>query len=316
MGKKSKAPAPDPRMGEAAMKSAEVGEKYLGFMRDQANTTNRWADEDRTRSKTVFQPVEDQYIKDAIAYDSPARKEAMAAEAVADVRQQGAISRGTTARSLGAVGVNPASGRAMETAARGATAEALAAAGAANGARRAVEATAEGMRGNVINLGKGMAVNPATSMGLSNSAAASGANGAMSGYGQQATILNQDFANRTAQWQGNQSSASALGGAFGQLIGAMPFMASSKEVKENRRPVMGVLDAVREMPVEKWNYKAGEGDGGEHIGTYAEDFTKKTGLGNGKEISVIDAIGVSMGAIKELADKVEAIGQPKKKAAA
>jgi hypothetical protein len=103
-----------------------------------------------------------------------------------------------------------------------------------------------------------------------------------------------------------------IGGALGSIAGL--FM-SSKDAKEKKRPVFGVLDAVKAMPVEKWSYKKGMGDGGEHIGPYAEDFKAKTGLGNGREISVIDAVGVSMGAIKELAAKVDEIGKTKVKAA-
>ncbi|PWB90923.1 hypothetical protein C5688_08655 [Methylocystis sp. MitZ-2018] len=46
-------------------------------------------------------------------------------------------------------------------------------------------------------------------------------------------------------------------------------------------------------------------DEGAHIGTYAQDFQRETGLGDGKSINVIDAIGVAMGAIKELSAKVD-----------
>ena len=310
-----KAPAPDPRIGDAAMKSAELGEKYLEFMRGQADKANAWADEDRARYKGVYQPIEDKYIADAAAYASPERKAAMAAEAVADVRQNSAMARGQGERRLAALGVNPASGRATEAVSRDNASEALAAAGAENLARRQVEATADGMTANVINMGKGMAVNPATSLGLANGAAASGTSGAMGGYGQQGNLLNTQWQQRMAGWEANQGMMGQIGGALGSIVGAMPFM-SYKDSKENKRPVFGVLDAVKAMPVEKWSYKKGMGDGQEHIGPYAEDFKAKTGLGNGREISVIDALGVSMGAIKELAAKVDDIAGAKAKVSA
>jgi hypothetical protein len=311
MGKK-RAPSADPRIGDAAMKSAELGEQYLKFMREQADKANNWADEDRARYKSVYQPVEDKYIADAANYASPERKAAMAAEAVADVRQNSALARGQGERRLAAVGVNPASGRAVETVRRDDASEALAAAGAENLARRQVEATADGMTANVINMGKGMAVNPATSLGLANQAAASGTSGAMGGYGQQGDLLNAQWKQRMTGWEAKQGVMGEIGGALGNIAGL--FM-SAKDSKENKRPVFGILDAVKAMPVEKWSYKKGMGDGGEHIGPYAEDFKAKTGLGNGREISVIDALGVSMGAIKELAARVDEIGKIKGKAA-
>lgn len=307
MGKKGgNAPSADPRVGEAALLSAQTGQKYLDFMQGQADTANGWAAEDRSRFKATFQPVEDAYVADAATYDSPERKASKVASAVADVRQQAATGRAAAMRRDAALGIMPGSGRAAETAARDTMAESLGAAGASNLARREVEATADGMRANVINLGKGMAVNPATSLGLANQAGSAGYSGAMQGYGQQGNLLNAQFGQQMDAYNAQNASAAGFGQAVGSIIGAMPFM-SSKKVKENNRPVHGVLDAVKSMPVEKWNYKKGAGDGQEHIGTYAEDFKAKTGLGNGREISVIDAIGVNMGAIKELAAEVESL---------
>jgi hypothetical protein len=296
------------------MASARTGEKYLQFMQGQADIANGWATEDRAETRARFRPVEDRYIADAATYDSPERKAAMANEAAADVRQQATIGRGTTMRRDAALGILPGSGRAMETASRDAMSESLAAAGAANGARRGVEATADGMRANVINLGKGMAVNPATSLGLANQAGSAGFSGQMGGYGQQGQLLNAQFGQQMDSYRAKSAASGGFGQAIGSIIGAMPFM-STEKAKENRRPVHGILDAVKAMRVEKWNYKKGLGDGGEHIGTFAEDFHKNTGLGNPREISVIDAIGINMGAIKELAAEVAALGKKKKAAA-
>lgn len=39
----SSAPRPDPNIGIAALKSAELGEKMLGWMKDQSDVTNQWA---------------------------------------------------------------------------------------------------------------------------------------------------------------------------------------------------------------------------------------------------------------------------------
>lgn len=65
------------------------------------------------------------------------------------------------------------------------------------------------------------------------------------------------------------------------------------------------------MPVEQWKYKDGMGDGGEHIGPYAEDFQAATGKGDGATIPVVDAIGVTMKAVQELNQKVDKIAGKK-----
>lgn len=305
MGKK--APKADPNIGRAAMKSAETGEKYLAFMQKQSDVTNGWATEDRNRYQTVYQPIEDAYIAKANAYGTPEQKDAASAEAIGDVRQQAELSRDASQRRLTAMGVNPASGRFGAEDTRAGTAEALAAAGAGNMARRGVEAKAEGMQANVINMGKGLAVNPATSMGLANGAASSGFSGAMQGYGQQGNLLNTQYQQQMQSWQANQNMLGSLGSAIGTVA-----MMSSKDAKTDKKQVFGILDAVKEMPVEKWTYKEGMGDGKTHVGTYAEDFKEKTGLGNGREISIIDALGVNMGAIKELAAEVDALKEGEK----
>lgn len=298
-------PKPDKNIGVAALKSAETGEQYLEYMKSQAAVTNGWAEEDRSRYQNVYQPLEDAYIAEAQTYDSPERQAAAAGEAVADVRQQSALAQQASTRQMSAMGVNPASGRFSGERARAATSEALASAGAANNARRTVRAQGDAMRANAINMGKGLAVNPATSMGLSNGASNAGFQGAMAGYGQQGSLLIGQHNAQMNAWQAQQQQTAGLGQALGMVAGAA--WGSSEEIKHDKRPVMGVLDAVKDMRVEKWKYNDGEGDGGEHIGPYAEEFAQKTGLGNGKEISVIDAVGVAMGAIKELAHKVDAM---------
>lgn len=305
---KEKAPGPDPRIGDAALRTAELGDRYLTFMQEQAGITNNWAAEDRARYRGTFMPLEDRYISEAANYNSPERRAAAVTEAVGDVRQESAIARGTRERSLTAMGVNPNSGRFAAEERRGGVSEALASAGAGNMARRQVEAMAEAKTANAINLGKGLSVNPATSMGLSMNATGAGFQGAMNGQTQMAGMLGDMDRTRMNAWQQNNSMWNGIGGAVGSLAGA--FLLSSKDAKTNKRqPEMSVLDAVRDMPVEQWSYKDGMGDGGgrDHIGPYAEDFQRATGLGDGQTISIVDAIGVNMRATQELADKVDRI---------
>lgn len=294
------APEQDPAMGQAALKSANTGEAMLDWMKSQAAITNNWAAEDRARYKTTFEPLQDQFIADAKSYASPERKAAAADAAAADVATVAAQQAGARERQAMSLGVRPDSGRFAGGADRAATDTALATAGARNMARRQVDDTGRQLVASAINLGQGSAVNPGTSMGLSQGAASAGFNGAMSGYGQQASILNQDYQNRFSAWQANQGMIGGIGGALGTVVG----MLSSKDLKTDKKPV-DALGAVKDMPVEEWSYKPGVADEGRHIGPYAEDFAKATGMGDGKTIDPISMMGVTLGAVRQLAQKVD-----------
>lgn len=297
------APKPDANMGIAALKSAQTGEAMLDWMKGQAEITNQWASEDRARRQNTFLPVEDKFIADAVGYDTPQRRMAEAAAAQGDVQIQGRIAADGRRRQAMAMGINPASGRFMNAEAKAGTDVALASAGAGNLARRNVEATGRGLVANVVNLGMGSAVNPGTSMGLSNQAGSAGFGGAMQGYGQQANILNQQYDQQMQAWQAKQGMLGSLGGAFGSILGLA--FGSSKKIKHDKKPSTDNLAKLEAMPIEEWTYNEGEGDGGTHIGPYAEDFAAATGKGDGKTINVIDALGVTMGAVKEVGAQVK-----------
>ena len=104
-------------------------------------------------------------------------------------------------------------------------------------------------------------------------------------------------------WKANQGMFGGLGSAIGSIVGAF----SSEDLKTEKRPVRDLTKAIRSMRVEKWRYKDGVADEAEHIGPYAEEFQKATGVGDGRTIKFQDAIGVTMGAVKEIADKVDRI---------
>lgn len=337
----SKPPKADPRIGQAALKMAEtgaqaqrdaneiaqqqlnMGREYQSYMMDRAAITDGWAAEDRSRYTDTFVPLQDDWIAEATAYDSPERKAMAADEAVADVRQQFALGRQQTQRQEASMGVRPGSGRSRSSANRMQATESLGAAGAANAARRATEATGRELRATSINMGAGLAVNPGTSMGMGTAAGSTGmsaaaaginsaggsimggANAAMAGQRGMMDGLNMQFNQKMAGYEAKNAFMSDIAGAAGTVAGYA--MMSSKDAKTNKTKAMSSLDAIKKMPVEEWEYKHGMGDGGgkRHVGPYAEDFQKATGLGNGKEISIIDAMGVTMGAVQELAGKVD-----------
>lgn len=297
------APAPDPRIGEAAMLSAQTGQDYLAFMKDQAAISTPWAIEDRARYVDTFRPVEDQIIADAKTYDSPLRQAEAANEAAADVSLSNRLAGDQMKREAMAMGVNPNSGRFLATRGKMATAGALAEAGARNTARRTVRTIGDAKRADVANMGRGLALNPGTSLGLSTNAMSAGFQGAMAGYGQQGRLLAEQDAQRMEAWKANQGMMGGLGSAIGSIVGAF----SSEEMKTEKRPVRDLTKAIKSMRVEKWRYKDGVADEAEHIGPYAEEFQKATGVGDGRTIKFQDAIGVTIGAVKEIADKVDRI---------
>ena len=304
MGGGSSAPEPDKNIGRAALKSARTGEAMLAWMQDQAAITNEWAADDRAREVEVFRPLQDAFIQEANTWDSAARKNEAAQQAVADVRQQTANAEAGRVRQAMAMGINPNSSRFMAAGRSAALDAGLAAAGAQNMARRRVEQEAEGKRANAINMGAGLAVNPGTSMSLSNGAIQAGGSAAMTGYGQQGSLLNTQYNQQLQSWQANQNSMSSMMGGLGTVAG---IMLSDQNAKTDKQPLPEgeALGAIRKMPVEKWRYKPGRGDGGEHVGPYAQDFAAATGQGDGKSIDMISAIGVTMGAIRDLDKKVD-----------
>ena len=107
----------------------------------------------------------------------------------------------------------------------------------------------------------------------------------------------------------NAQSGNALMGGLGQLAGtlggAMIFK-SSRAIKDRVGEAESdkAVDAVKRLPVDLWRYK---GDDKDHIGTYAEDFREITGLGDGRTIDVIDALGLLTAAVKGLIDRIEAL---------
>lgn len=127
-----------------------------------------------------------------------------------------------------------------------------------------------------------------------------------------AVLANQGSAGFGAGTNPALGTSQTLGGigalmeGVGSIAGGMAM--SSREFKKNNEPIEGVLEKLESLPVEKWAYKMGISDGGEHIGPYAEDFKEIFGIGDGVTINLIDAVGISLAAIKELSEKVKSNG--------
>lgn len=306
---------------------------------------NTWSAEDRGRYKDVFLPLQDKFIEKANNWDSAGAQAEAAAEAKADVATNYAGQNQQRERAMASQGIRPDSGAWAGTSRAADLGASLASAGAQNTARRQLRNEATALQGEAINMGNGLPGQASNALGMGvntgNSTVGNnianqnswrsnigimntGFEGAMTGWNNSANIWRNIGKDRTDMLNYSDKmraeSMSGIMGGIGSVVGAL--MPSSKDIKEDKQEVRGVLDALKEMPVEAWTYKEGAGDGQRHIGAYAEDFTRATGLGDGKTINVVDALGVAMGAIKELAEKVdgdaktEKHDEPKRKMAA
>lgn len=314
------------RQGELDALTKQVTEMQLGLATDQAD----WSRKDRARYETTFKPIEDQFIEEATNYASPEKQAEAAAEATADVQTAAAASRDAARRDAAGMGINPASGRFAGIDRAGEMGTALATAGAANTARQSVRDKGLALKADVANMGRGLPTQSAqaAALGLNAGSSAVGLNqgtnqqylastgimgqgfgGAMQGYAGQASTLNQQYANQISAWdaqnRNNAANAGGIGSALGGIAGLI--FSSDENVKEDKQeiPEGSGLDAVNEMPVEEWTYKKGVADEGRHVGTYAQDFKRATGKGDGKTIAAQDAIGITMKAVQDLDSKVD-----------
>lgn len=108
-------------------------------------------------------------------------------------------------------------------------------------------------------------------------------------------------ANEKANKKANRNSM--LGTLGGLAIGALSLF-SAEEYKDQTQEAPKLLDKLKKVRIDKWKYKGSEP---EHIGPYAEEFNETFGVGTHKDtIDVVSMLGVTIGSIKELNDKVEA----------
>lgn len=171
-GKGSSAPAPDPALIAAQIKSMGIQDEAIGEMlqnsRDmaplqreqlefglQANRTafdQSQADRAYTLERRgVLSGMQDKLVSDANSFDTEARRNELAGQAGADVEQAFASQRGSTARSMARMGVNPSSGRFAAMTGQMDMAQATARAGASNTARTAARTEGRAMTDRATN---------------------------------------------------------------------------------------------------------------------------------------------------------------------
>lgn len=303
----------------------EIGQQQL----ETSKRADQWSREDRGRYQDTFQPMEDDLVSDAREWDSGERQQKMAAEAKADVLTESQRAKESNRRNMASMGIKPGSGRYSGVERASDFNTALGAASAQNNARNTVRGQGVAMRADAANMGRGLPSQAAqgASLGLQagnsaqgqhiNAAGNARANtnimnqgfgGSIQGNNSAASIMNQQYGNELQAWSANQEAAGAAWQGIGQLAATGGMMAmSSKNYKTDKKEIgKSALEGINNMDIEKWRYKEDVADGGkqEHIGGYAEDFQRETGVGDGKTIPLQDAVGVTMKAVQELDQKI------------
>ncbi len=320
--------APDrKRAADTAYKTSEA--QMASMQQNDTISKDYW-----DYQKGTFRPLEGGIVADAESYDTEGRRNTEAAKAVADVGSQAGAAREATVRNMQRMGVNPNSGKMAAVNAQMGLAEAAAKAGAANKARSLVETQGFARKMDAASLGRGLASSQATSAGVALNAgdrAVTNAGIPMQQAQSAATQMGQGFSTainaNNSSGQLYTSAANIENTARGQdmaLLGSamgassMAFK-SDMTKKKNIKPISDeeALDAVEKTPVSKWQYKAGEGDGGSHVGPMAQHVQKNMGdkaAPNGTEIDPITMNGITMASVAALSRKVDKLsGQLKEK---
>lgn len=261
----SGAPAADPAIGRAAEANAATASEALQLGREQLDWQKKLFEEGKplyesivnaqlnqmrtadergadqwARYKQLFEPVENRVVSDAMTFDSPERKEKMAAAAAADISASHDAALGLTRRTMESMGVNPADPRYASVVRQAGLARARDTAGAMNTARTNTDLTGMSMRQGVANFGRGL---PSTSIaqdsaalnagnaaggnqrGIAGQAAAAGA-AALPWYGASITgnnaagsLYNSQFDAAMRGYAADQAARGAMWGGLGNLAG-------------------------------------------------------------------------------------------------
>lgn len=264
-GSKGKTPAPPDYTPiaagqlESAQIAAQVSREQLAWAKEQYAQDRQVSDEvinraltiseseaaagraDRERYQQTFQPIQDDLVREYREYNTDAKKEQLAGEAVAANAAQFAAARAAAVRDLESYGVDPSQTRsgALDLGMR--VAEAATGAGAANVARQQAEDQRRALRSEAINIGQGYgsqiagaygtalaANNQAVNAGLATTASGAGTMGtgvqwggvAQGGYGGAAQTQNMGYQNALGRSQQQAAGSSSMWGGIGALAGA------------------------------------------------------------------------------------------------
>ncbi len=247
-GKGSSAPAPDPRLVEAQVKSMGIQDsaiqsilknsnellplqqQQMQFALDSSKTAYDQSQSDRQwllSRRDMLSGVQDQMAKDASEFNTEGRREQLAGAAMADVNTAASNARGQSSRAVARMGINPASGRAMAMDSQIQLGQTAAAAGAANKARTDARAEGYALNDRVNNSLSGYPSMGSQATGSGAAYGTAGVNttnaslaGQNSGFGSVASVAGQLGTNATSMF-GAQATREANGQGGGESIGGM-----------------------------------------------------------------------------------------------
>lgn len=245
---KSKAPAPDPALGEAAKASAAVAKESLDFYKtiyerdilpaqqrdmelreglvadflDSSRQQRQFADEQNQYYRDTFQPVERRMVQEAMDYDSQENVQRRMGIAASAVNSQFSNAAEQNRRALAAYGINPNSGAFARANNQAAIAQGVASASAQSGAAFDAEDRGIALRSGVANFGRNMPNTAAQYFANSGAAGSNAANVSaqgMQGMGANAGVMGQGF---NTAIQGNQAAGNLYLGQYNaQMQGYM-----------------------------------------------------------------------------------------------
>lgn len=267
------APSPDPQIGKAALDNVQLGKDWLSFARDQSTIANgRQTDLDNLnnqvagsqlqamndsnarsaqqweRYQSMFMPVEDRMVSDALNYDAPEKQAEAAAAAKADVQLSAQQAKEQQAREAAGLGISPTSGRYAGIDRSLDTQTALAEAGAQNNARQQVKAQGMALREGAANFGRGNSSDAAQQLGLglnagnsvvgntvagennfrANAGIMSGAyGGAINANSGAANIMQNQYNGQLSAYNAQQARAGQESSALGSAIGGAAGIAAA-----------------------------------------------------------------------------------------
>ena len=187
---------------------------YMKSMTDASNENLTNARADRARYESTYQPIEDQFAKEATDYNSPDRTNQRAGAAEADVSSQFAGQRSAALSQLESFGIDPSQTRygALDLGTRISQAASTAAAGTTS--RNQSEATGLALQSEAINIGRGYPGQVAQSYST-----AQGSGGAAVGAGNATASTYGNLMGTPTQWSAlgtnaNTAAAGALNTGF------------------------------------------------------------------------------------------------------
>ena len=254
MGKKSsKAVAPDPAIGQAMQKQAEIMERQqqwyentiYPWLKQQTNLQNEYAQEDRLfqqdnaqwwkdyyqaqsdkqnarsdelyeRYQKYYKPVEDQLIEEANKYNTSAEAQKQAQTALDTTAGQYSQQRQALAMRMGAYGINANDGLYAEQARASGINEAAAKAQAANQARQSAIDLGWQKQLQLSQLGSGYLGNSLNFSNMSNTVGSTGASATSNAIGQASALGQLGTQNITQTANIGLNSYQNMSNAWGQ----------------------------------------------------------------------------------------------------